>query len=94
MLKSLSCLSGSGVSLTRPVSRILRQGNISYTPRPSICVGLVASFTYMPRDGICLIVRSLGSFSNTLRSRNCLVVRRWGVSRTRPVLKSICSFVG
>ena len=32
----------------------------------------------MPRDSISLVVRRLGSFSNTPRSRNCLVFRRVG----------------
>ena len=53
---------------------------------PSICLGLVGSFSYTPRDGICFVVRRLGRFSNTRVG--------WGVSLTRPVLKSVCSFIG
>ena len=55
---------------------VRRQGNTSCTLRNTICLQLEGSFSYMPRDGICLIVRRLGIFSYTPCSRNCLVVRR------------------
>ena len=77
-------------------------GNLSYTSRvaprvasrPSICLGLVGSFSYTPSDGIFLVVRRFGSFSKTPRSRNCRSFVGWGVSLTRPMLKSVCSIVG
>ena len=44
----------------------------------------------MPRDGIFLVLRRLGSLSNTPLNRNRSFVG-WGVSLTRPVFKSVCS---
>ena len=50
---------------------VRRQGNTSCTLRNTICLQLEGSFSYMPRDGICLIVRRLGIFSYTPCSINC-----------------------
>ena len=78
-----------------PCLVVRRQGNISYTPRPNICLGLVGSFSYTP-----LAMESVWSFGGWGVSLTrpvlsiCLVVRRVrGVSLTRPVLKTV-SFVG
>ena len=88
-------LAGGG-SLIHAPCLVRRQGNISYTPLLVSVFGLVGSFSYAPRDAICLVFQRLGNFSNTDWSFVGL-----GVSFTRPVLKSIfvrlksvCSFVG
>ena len=47
----------------------------------------------MPRAGICLVVRREGNHYYTARDVICLVLCRWGVSLTRPVLESVSSFV-
>ena len=72
-----------------------RKSGLSYTPRSGIClfVWRVGSLYYMPRAVICLVVRWEGSLYYTARDRICLVLGRWGVSLTRPVLKSVWSYV-
>ena len=72
-----------------PCFVVRRQGNISYTPRPSICLELVGSFSYTPRDGICLVVRRVGNLYYMPQNGIRLVLGPWGVSLTRPVLKSV-----
>ena len=56
----------------------------------------------MPLAAICLVYKRLVRFSYTpsaviglvVRDGICLVLGRWGVSLTRPVLKSVWSYVG
>ena len=58
-------------------------------------LGLVGSFSYTPREGICvfgLVVRRVGSFSYTPRGSMCHVEGWWGVSLTRPVMEPVSSF--
>ena len=67
LTRSVSSLSGSGVSLTRPtlefVSSFVGKG-ISLTRPVLVClISACASFYYTFRDGICQFVRRLGFFS-------------------------------
>ena len=59
-----------------PCLVVRQHWNISYKPSPSIRLELLGSFSHTQRDGTCLVVRRLGSLSNTPRSTNS--VRSWG----------------
>ena len=48
----------------------------------------------MPRATVCLVVKRIWSVSYTPRVGVCLVIRREGVSLTRPVLVGVSSWVG
>ena len=48
----------------------------------------------MPSAVICLVVRREESLYYPARDGICLVLGLWVVSLTRPVLKSVCSYVG
>ena len=47
----------------------------------------------MPSAVICLVVRREGSLYYTARHGICLILGQWGVSLTRPVLKSVWPYV-
>ena len=70
-----------------------REESFSYTPRAADClVKRVGRFFYTSPVGICLVVRREGIISYTPRASMCLVWGWWGVSLTRPVMESLCSF--
>ena len=48
----------------------------------------------MPRATVCLVVKRIWSVSYTPRVGVCLVIRREGVSLTRPVLVVVSSRIG
>ena len=71
-----------------------REESFSYTPRAEVCLVLkwVRRFCYTSPVGICFVVRREVSISYTPRASMCLVWGWWGVSLTRPVMESVCSF--
>ena len=105
MLQSVWSYIGWGVYLTRPVLASVSSFGESLLHAECwfrIVVRRMGSLYYMPRAGICLVHSAViclvvhweWRLYYTALDGICLVLGRWGVSLTRPVVKPVWSYVG
>ena len=99
-MQSVGSFEGWGVSLKHPVLESissLGEWRVYYMPRAGISLvhkslgGRGGVLT--PSAAICLVIRREGSVLK-VRDENLVVLGRWGVSLTRPVLVCVSSTVG